>query len=305
MSLRCSARVRSLSAAQDVVKTVSSGGRRDEHDSIPKAAQKASKGSKQSASSDARDVIENEPPSTPPRKKQRTTPLKRQASTSTATPAAVRLMTVPYSSGDIDDVTPPAPVDRPAEPHRTNAPLHSPETSRIVAYSDQVIDSSPSKSGLPRPTTTTGNLLDEARTHLLRVDPSLKTVIDKHTCRLFSPEGLAEEIDPFRSLTSGIIAQQVGDREPENAGEVLMVSCCPPRSLVRPRLPSRTSSLRCSTPPLRMTSKSSLTPSLHRHRLLPVTLRVSVPQVSRAAKPNTSRVSPRNSRRASSARRCW
>lgn len=34
-------------------------------------------------------------------------------------------------------------------------------------------------------------------------------VIEKHTCHIFSPAGLAEEIDPFRSLASGIMAQQV------------------------------------------------------------------------------------------------
>ncbi|KAI9798310.1 MAG: 3-methyladenine DNA glycosylase [Piccolia ochrophora] len=127
----------------------------------------------------------------------------------TPTPSAIGLMTAPYSSGDIDDATPPPPVDRPAEPHRTNAPLISPETSRLVAYSNEVIDSSPSKARLPRPNTSTSNILEEACAHLIKVDPKLKPVIDKHYCRIFSPEGLAEEIDPFRSLTSGILAQQV------------------------------------------------------------------------------------------------
>lgn len=42
----------------------------------------------------------------------------------------------------------------------------------------------------------------------MRVDPKLKTVIDQFPCKIFSPEGLAEEVDPFRSLTSGIMAQQ-------------------------------------------------------------------------------------------------
>jgi DNA-3-methyladenine glycosylase II len=44
---------------------------------------------------------------------------------------------------------------------------------------------------------------------LLSVDPGLKSLIEKHHCRVFSPEGLNEEIDPFRSLSSGIMAQQV------------------------------------------------------------------------------------------------
>lgn len=37
----------------------------------------------------------------------------------------------------------------------------------------------------------------------------MKPLIERHHCRTFSPEGLAEEIDPFESLCSGIISQQV------------------------------------------------------------------------------------------------
>ena len=37
----------------------------------------------------------------------------------------------------------------------------------------------------------------------------LQPLIQKHYCRVFCPEGLAEECDPFRSLCSSIIAQQV------------------------------------------------------------------------------------------------
>lgn len=119
-------------------------------------------------------------------------------------------MTASYSTGDIDDAAPPPiPADRPAEPHQTNAPLKTPGGSRLLTYSDKVIDSSPSKTGVPRPTTTTDRLLEEACAHLIKTDPRLKPVIEKHHCRIFSPEGLAEEVDPFRSLSSGIIAQQV------------------------------------------------------------------------------------------------
>lgn len=57
--------------------------------------------------------------------------------------------------------------------------------------------------------TTTGNMLEEALAHLIKVEPKLKPVIEQHPCHVFSPEGLAEEIDPFRSLISGIISQQV------------------------------------------------------------------------------------------------
>lgn len=37
----------------------------------------------------------------------------------------------------------------------------------------------------------------------------LQPLIEKHYCRVFCPEGLAEECDPFRSLCSSIMAQQV------------------------------------------------------------------------------------------------
>lgn len=41
------------------------------------------------------------------------------------------------------------------------------------------------------------------------VNPRLKPLIEAHHCRIFSAEGLAEKIDPFESLVSGIISQQV------------------------------------------------------------------------------------------------
>ena len=37
----------------------------------------------------------------------------------------------------------------------------------------------------------------------------MKPVVEKHPCHVFSAKGLAEAIDPFRSLTSGIMGQQV------------------------------------------------------------------------------------------------
>lgn len=101
------------------------------------------------------------------------------------------------------------PLDRPAEPHRTNAPLKTPRGSRLVTYPTEAVDSSPSKTGIPRPTTTTANILKEASAHLIKLDPRLQPLVEKHHCHMFSSEGLAEEIDPFQSLCSGIIAQQV------------------------------------------------------------------------------------------------
>ena len=99
--------------------------------------------------------------------------------------------------------------DRPAEPNRTNAPLLTPRGSRLVPYDQETADASPSKIGIPRPTTTTSHILDEACAHLIKMEPMLQPLIEKHYCRVFCPEGLAEECDPFRSLCSSIMAQQV------------------------------------------------------------------------------------------------
>ena len=147
-------------------------------------------------------------PVTPPRKRARAMPSKQPPRT--PTPIQAKVMATSYSTADIDDAEPPPlPADRPAEPHRTNAPLKTPGGSRLVTYPTAEIDSSPSRTGIPRATTTTGQLLEEACAHLIKVEPKLKPLIDKHPCGVFSPEGLGEEIDPFRSLTTGIMSQQV------------------------------------------------------------------------------------------------
>ncbi|KAL2260710.1 hypothetical protein VTK26DRAFT_5209 [Humicola hyalothermophila] len=136
----------------------------------------------------------------------------------TPTPGAVQLM---VEGGQVDGTTPRqkprhAAVNRLADPSRTNALLRSPKTSRIIA-SKPVEAASPSKlSQISKPvaaatttTTTTANILEEACAHLIKVDPRMKPLIDKHHCRIFSPEGLAEQVDPFEALTSSIISQQV------------------------------------------------------------------------------------------------
>ncbi|KAK2729605.1 DNA-3-methyladenine [Colletotrichum kahawae] len=105
-------------------------------------------------------------------------------------------------------------VNRLADPKTTNAPVISPETSRVLA-SDPIEAPSPTKTanapatGPATKRTTTANILEEACRHLIQVDPRMKPLIEKNYCRVFSPEGLAEKIDPFESLCSGIISQQV------------------------------------------------------------------------------------------------
>lgn len=140
------------------------------------------------------------------------TPKRRRKSTKFAAHAPPTPFSIAqYSTGDIDDATPPPPLDRPVEPHFTTATLVTPGGTQAVAYSirEGDVDQSPSKTGLPRPTATTGDILDKACKHLVKVNPKLQPLITKHHCTIFSPAGLAETIDPFRSLVSGIIAQQV------------------------------------------------------------------------------------------------
>lgn len=116
----------------------------------------------------------------------------------TPTPSAVGLLAQPVSSQ-----TPKR--SRVADLAKSNAPLLSPETSRVIA--PKLVETvSPSKKGT---LTTTENLLDEACAHLVKIDARMKPLVDAHRCHMFSPEGLAEKIDPFESLCSGIISQQV------------------------------------------------------------------------------------------------
>lgn len=124
----------------------------------------------------------------------------------TPTPSAIGLMSSPFQHGVNGSMDPPPALNRLAVPGGTNAALITPETHRLVA-SKPVDQVSPSKQ--PGIKTTTENILDQAIAHLIQTEPKLKPIIEKHPCGVFSPEGLAEEIDPFNSLVSGIISQQV------------------------------------------------------------------------------------------------
>ena len=146
------------------------------------------------------------PPSTPPAKRKRISP---PAQVHTTPPSSV----IAYGTlNDLDhssDVSHPKPPSRPAEPHATNATLKTPGGSRLIPFSKEIVDSSPVKAGLKQPTTTTEQLLEQACAHLINIDPRMSPLIERYYCRTFSPEGLAEVIDPFESLCSGIISQQV------------------------------------------------------------------------------------------------
>ena len=97
-------------------------------------------------------------------------------------------------------------IARLADPTGANATVVSSSTLQALA-SKAVEDMPPSKQR--KSVHKTDNLLEDACKHLIRIDHRLKPLIEKHHCRIFSPEGLTEEIDPFESLCSGIISQQV------------------------------------------------------------------------------------------------
>jgi DNA-3-methyladenine glycosylase II len=111
---------------------------------------------------------------------------------------------------------------RPAEPHATNAPILTPDGTDIVVSSPiKPEDSSPVKrrkakelappdvGALKSPSTNIDTLLKEAEAYLISVDPKLRGLIEKHQCKMFSPEGLREVVDPFTALASSIMGQQV------------------------------------------------------------------------------------------------
>lgn len=186
---------------------------------MPPPPSPASRSRKRKAASSPATVAEPSPaaPSTPKRRarKPAVAPLVPQH-----TPSAVRLIAEPAvpetppasQTPSSPTKTTPKPrsraVARLADPRGTNAPLLSPETSR-VASSKPPIDGQVKPGSQPETATTTATLLTDACAHLIAVEPRLQPLIEAHHCRIFSPEGLAEEIDPFESLASGIISQQV------------------------------------------------------------------------------------------------
>ncbi|TLD22507.1 DNA-3-methyladenine glycosylase [Venturia nashicola] len=125
---------------------------------------------------------------------------------STPTPAAIAAL----SQGSTNPRRKPAGGVRKAATNITNAPLQTPEGTKVVKYPSDLFESAlPSPNKAAEPGTTTENLLEKACAHLASVDPKLQAVIDKHRCKMFSPEGLQEVVEPFTALSSGIMAQQV------------------------------------------------------------------------------------------------
>ncbi|KAI4116118.1 MAG: hypothetical protein LQ345_003411 [Seirophora villosa] len=85
-------------------------------------------------------------------------------------------------------------LDRPTVTHSTNPPLKRLQNFPVVALEQEAAAQSTSKKPISHSATSTSQLLSEACAHLIRVDPRLQPLIEKHHCSLFSPEGLAEVI---------------------------------------------------------------------------------------------------------------
>ncbi|GAP83307.2 hypothetical protein SAMD00023353_0403370 [Rosellinia necatrix] len=143
----------------------------------------------------------------------------------TPTPGNVKLIAEAAAPQASVPATPPAKkpraaaVERLADSNATLATLLSPETSRVIT-NKKTRSRSPSASptkGKKKATLAAasaapaapGGILEEANRFLISVDARMRPLIENHHCRIFSPEGLAEQIDPFESLCSGIISQQV------------------------------------------------------------------------------------------------
>lgn len=122
---------------------------------------------------------------------------------------AAKGVDTPVASRTPSSTTTPKPksraVTRLADPNATNTTLLSPESSRVIAKKPALSDTTPSR---PQ-AVTTDNILRAACAHLTSTEPRLAPLVAAHHCRIFAPEGLAEKIDPFESLVSGILSQQV------------------------------------------------------------------------------------------------
>jgi DNA-3-methyladenine glycosylase II len=137
-------------------------------------------------------------PTTPLRKKRKTVEKPTNGATTTPLTAAATATT----------------TARPASPHATNAPLASPSGTVLVAAPSpaqkrKAATAMPDMGAQGPADATAETVLSDAEAFLVRVDPKLKTLVEKHRCDVFTPEGLSEVVEPFEKLTSGIIGQQV------------------------------------------------------------------------------------------------
>jgi DNA-3-methyladenine glycosylase II len=130
-----------------------------------------------------------------------TKPKGKKAFSKTATPSNAKLIALPSEAATKSNDIPP----RPASPTATNVPLAVPPEAAVASYQPN----GETLAGAPKPSSSTSSILEEAKTHLLAQAPELAPLIAQHECAMFTPEGLSEVVDPFQSLASGVISQQV------------------------------------------------------------------------------------------------
>jgi DNA-3-methyladenine glycosylase II len=239
MSLRRSARVASSSAP--AVSDAKAGNGVAKYEKVAKPATatkkrktKASTTTDETLKKDIKDAVSESVksdtgspgPATPlPKKRKATTTTESPAKPPpfTPTPSGVGLLSRTTELGHpLEDLS--QFNARPAEPHTTNATLSTPNGSHVVAYHSSPVkpeDPTPAKKRkakelvppdvgtIPSATTDIDLLLKDAEEYLVKVDPKLKPLVEKHHCKIFSPEGLREVVNPFTALCSGIIGQQV------------------------------------------------------------------------------------------------
>ncbi|KAI2479011.1 DNA-3-methyladenine glycosylase [Pyrenophora tritici-repentis] len=231
MSLRRSARIASSNTLVNSEPKAENGVAKYEKVAKPTATTKKRKTKVNLLPAEGTDETESTPPATPlPKKKYKSgatveSPLKPPPFT--PTPSAINLLSTstslrqPETDHPLETLLQP----RPAAPHATNAPLSTPNGSYTVsAYPTsspiKPEDPSPAKKrkakelvppdvgAIPNASTDVERLLKDAEEFLVKVDPKLEELVKKHHCKIFSPEGLREVVDPFTALSSGIIGQQ-------------------------------------------------------------------------------------------------
>ncbi|GAO52560.1 DNA glycosylase [Saitoella complicata NRRL Y-17804] len=68
------------------------------------------------------------------------------------------------------------------------------------------------------PPLTHASCLPQAYAHLTKIDPRFAQLIEAHPCRPFTDEALREQIDPFRTLVTGVLSQQVSGAAAKSIG---------------------------------------------------------------------------------------
>ncbi|BFZ59206.1 3-methyladenine DNA glycosylase [Saitoella coloradoensis] len=101
----------------------------------------------------------------------------------------------------------------PARPGSSSFAKEEPNEHPLVA-------SSP----LPRPGSTYlpplthASCLPQAYAHLTKIDPRFAQLIEAYPCRPFTDAALREQIDPFRTLVTGVLSQQVSGAAAKSIG---------------------------------------------------------------------------------------